>query len=97
MQYMQSDPADESEGFLKLCLYSGEGLDLRAMLRGGCSDEEIAEAVTNVIERNQRNIILQKMDCICRESDRKMRIPGRCHRSEVNNHCIFYRNVLYYA
>ena len=23
-----------SEGFLKLCLYSGEGLDLRAMLRG---------------------------------------------------------------
>ena len=43
-----------SEGFLKLCLYSGEGLDLRAMLRGGCSDEEIAEAVTNVIERKPK-------------------------------------------
>ena len=43
-----------SEGFLKLCLYSGEGLDLRAMLRGGCSDEEIAEAVTNVIGRKPK-------------------------------------------
>ena len=43
-----------SEGFLKLCLYSGEGLDLRAMLRGGCSDEEIAEAVTKVIERKPK-------------------------------------------
>lgn len=43
-----------SEGFLKLCLYSGEGLDLRAMLRGGCSDEEIAEAVINVIERKPK-------------------------------------------
>ena len=37
-----------------MCLYSGEGLDLRAMLRGGCSDEEIAEAVTNVIERKPK-------------------------------------------
>ena len=37
-----------------MCLYSGEGLDLRAMLRGGCSDEEIAEAVTKVIERKPK-------------------------------------------
>lgn len=43
-----------SEGFLKLCLYSGEGLDLRNMLRGGCSDEEIAAAIADAIERKPK-------------------------------------------
>ena len=33
-----------SEGFLKLCLYHSDGVDLRGMLRGGASDSEI-EAV----------------------------------------------------
>lgn len=34
-----------SEGYLKLCLCHGEGLDLRALLRGGASDGEIKAAV----------------------------------------------------
>ncbi len=34
-----------SEGYLKLCLCHGEGLDLRALLRFGASDEEIEAAI----------------------------------------------------
>ena len=35
-----------SDGRLKLCLYYPEGPDLRKMLRGGCSDEELKQAIT---------------------------------------------------
>ena len=35
-----------SEGFLKLCLSSPLGFDLRALLRSGASDKELANAVT---------------------------------------------------
>ncbi|MCL2568432.1 MAG: GTP 3',8-cyclase MoaA [Oscillospiraceae bacterium] len=34
-----------SQGFLKLCLHHGDGLDLRAMLRGGVGDVEIETAI----------------------------------------------------
>lgn len=36
-------------GFLKLCLYHNDGLDLRAMLRSGASDDEIAHAVKDAV------------------------------------------------
>lgn len=38
-----------SEGFLKLCLYHGHGVDLRALLRGGADDDAIAAAMTTAI------------------------------------------------
>ncbi len=38
-----------SEGFLKLCLYHGEGTDLRALLRGGAGDGEIRAAMERAI------------------------------------------------
>ena len=38
-----------SEGFLKLCLYHDEGLDLRALLRGGASDGEIEAAIKQAV------------------------------------------------
>jgi cyclic pyranopterin phosphate synthase len=34
-----------SEGFLKLCLYHEDGLDLRRMLRGGAKDSKIEKAM----------------------------------------------------
>ena len=34
-----------TEGKLFLCLFASRGHDLRALLRGGCSDAEIAAAI----------------------------------------------------
>lgn len=45
-----------SEGFLKLCLFHGEGLDLRGMLRAGASDAEIREAMAGAVrEKPERH------------------------------------------
>lgn len=38
-----------SEGFLKTCLYYDHGTDLRGLLRGGASDEEIKEKIRQTI------------------------------------------------
>lgn len=38
------------EGFLKLCLYHADGLDLRGMMRSGAEDEEIARAVLGAVK-----------------------------------------------
>ncbi len=38
-----------AEGFLKLCLNSRSGLDVRHMLRSGCSDEELQWAVSRAV------------------------------------------------
>ena len=43
-----------SEGFLKLCLNFDKGLDLRQMLRGGASDDEIRNAVKVAIYEKPR-------------------------------------------
>ncbi len=37
------------EGILKLCLNHQSGSDLRALLRGGCSDSELTEAIRDAI------------------------------------------------
>jgi cyclic pyranopterin phosphate synthase len=34
-----------TEGKLYLCLFAGQGYDLRALVRGGASDEDIASAI----------------------------------------------------
>lgn len=38
-----------AEGYLKGCLQFQEGTDLRALLRGGCTDAELTEAIRSVI------------------------------------------------
>lgn len=38
-----------AEGFLKGCLQFQKGTDLRMLLRGGCTDEELTEAIRQVI------------------------------------------------
>ena len=38
-----------AEGFLKLCLYSNAGLDTRALLRGGATDAQLADAIAHAI------------------------------------------------
>jgi len=43
-----------SEGFLKLCLSSPIGVDLRALLRSGASDAELAGAVTEAVAKKPR-------------------------------------------
>lgn len=43
-----------SRGWLKPCLCFDEGADLRALLRGGASDEELLEAIRLTIYRKPR-------------------------------------------
>ena len=43
-----------SEGFFKLCLYHDDGADLRALLRGGANDDEIAGAMSRAILKKPR-------------------------------------------
>jgi len=38
-----------SDGFLKLCLYRNDGLDVRGMLRGGASDDELLAAIKRTV------------------------------------------------
>jgi len=45
-----------SEGFLKLCLHHGNGLDLREMLRDGASDTDIGAAIAKTVyEKPERH------------------------------------------
>ncbi|HEX6640465.1 MAG TPA: GTP 3',8-cyclase MoaA, partial [Thermoanaerobaculia bacterium] len=37
-----------ANGELYLCLFAGKGHDLRALLRGGASDDEIAQVLANI-------------------------------------------------
>lgn len=43
-----------ADGYLKLCLYYQRGLDLRALLRGGATDNEIAEAIQKAVAEKPR-------------------------------------------
>jgi len=46
-----------SDGFLKLCLFSDKGLDLRAMLRNGAEESEIKTAFALAVQQKpERNI-----------------------------------------
>ena len=40
-----------AEGFLKLCLHSSAGLDLRALLRQGATDEELTGAIAETVRK----------------------------------------------
>jgi len=43
-----------AEGWLKLCLYYRDGVDLRALLRGGASDEALEAAIARALARKPR-------------------------------------------
>ena len=43
-----------AEGRLKLCLYYKDGIDLRALLRGGASDEALMEVIAGAILKKPR-------------------------------------------
>ena len=43
-----------SEGFLKLCLYAKDGLDLRELLRSGCSHSELVQVIKAAIEQKPK-------------------------------------------
>ena len=47
-----------SDGYLKLCLFHDDGLDLRGMLRGGASDSEIEAAFAGAILRKPERYAL---------------------------------------
>ena len=50
------------DGFLKLCLNHKAGIDLRAMLRSGASDEEIGAAMKEAIAgKPQRHGFLEQI------------------------------------
>ena len=44
-----------AEGGLKTCLYDQGGLDLRALLRGGATDQDVAEALTQAFYHRAAN------------------------------------------
>ncbi|MCL2165643.1 MAG: GTP 3',8-cyclase MoaA [Oscillospiraceae bacterium] len=53
-----------SEGFLKLCLSHDDGIDLRAMLRGGASDSAIEAAMSSAIFRKpEKHSFGDGVDC----------------------------------
>ena len=45
------------DGRLVTCLFASEGFDLRGLLRGAASDEEVAEAIGNVLGGAQRPLL----------------------------------------
>ena len=48
------------EGFMKLCLYYQDGLDLKEPLRSGCTDEELEEKIREAILRKPKKHEFQK-------------------------------------
>ena len=63
------------EGQLKLCLNHSAGLDLRALMRGGCGDEALTDAIRQAIRNKPRRHGFAD-DIDDRESRRMNRIGG---------------------
>lgn len=59
-----------AEGFLKPCLNFGTGLDVRKILRSGCSDEEIFSAIGQTIYNKPREHLFNRQNL--QRDDRKM-------------------------
>lgn len=59
-----------AEGFLKPCLNFGTGLDVRKILRSGCSDEEIFSAIGQTIYNKPREHLFNRQNF--QRDDRKM-------------------------
>ena len=57
-----------SEGFLKLCLYHDDGIDLRALLRAGVSDNEIQEKIAAAVRNKPERHFLNDGEIITKMS-----------------------------
>lgn len=53
-----------SDGKFRTCLFSLTETDLRAMLRGGTSDEEIAEALVNAVSKKEEGHLINRPEFI---------------------------------
>jgi cyclic pyranopterin phosphate synthase len=65
-----------SEGFLKLCLYHDDGLDLRSMMRQGAGDAEIEGAMINTIQKKPERHYFGEKACIKGGIEAMPRIGG---------------------
>ena len=65
-----------AEGRLKLCLHYEHGIELKPLLRGGCSDDEILEQI--------RRAIIQNPGTTNSERKRRIQKKERWYRSEVS-------------
>lgn len=68
-----------AEGFLKLCLQYDCGLDVRALLRSGADDEEIAAAIRNTIymkKPEEHHFVMDKQDAPPEADKRRMSQVG---------------------
>jgi cyclic pyranopterin phosphate synthase len=65
-----------SEGFLKLCLYHDDGLDLRRMMRQGAGDAEIEEEMINAIHNKPERHYFGEKTCINGGIEAMPRIGG---------------------
>ncbi|MBO6015817.1 MAG: GTP 3',8-cyclase MoaA, partial [Lachnospiraceae bacterium] len=59
-----------SDGFLKLCLQYPDGVDLKTPLRGGCTDDELADLIGEAIRRKPAAHAFRDAAGLCEE--RKM-------------------------
>ena len=81
-----------SQGFLRPCLASEAGCDLKTLLRSGASDEELLSAIrTTIWEKPQEHHFELKTGCpgYARDvSDRRIimgKIPGHLHQPEARH------------
>lgn len=65
-----------AEGRLKLCLYYKDGIDLRALLRGGASDEELMAAIGQALLQKPREHSFGCRDASATEQRRMNQIGG---------------------
>jgi len=65
-----------SEGFLKLCLFHDDGLDLRAMLRSGANDADIEKALVDTIHYKPERYSIGDEAGHCAGIKRMSRIGG---------------------
>ena len=63
-------------GWLKLCLYYSDGIDLRALLREGASDAELAAAIAEALRQKPREHGFDETDAPPSEQRRMNQIGG---------------------
>lgn len=65
-----------SEGWLKLCLYYRDGIDLRTLLRSGASDAELTQAIAKALANKPRQHGFGQGDAPATERHRMNEIGG---------------------
>lgn len=65
-----------SEGWLKLCLYYSDGVDLRKLMRSGASDAELSATVVQALKRKPREHSFGRTDELAAERHRMNQIGG---------------------